>query len=202
MKNNKGVFMKKTLLIFLTFALSSIAYAKNIEMQCNIKSTALIVMNNGKPSLDYSTLKGKNIDIFIGSTKRNILYSAKLDDEKSYGIDLEHSISLNRNYEWIKEMISKDKVEVVRYLNDQYQVIKITNDSIDAKYFAQWNFGWVDKSFRLQRYYKDDWQGTYISHIGDSSIIFGLDCRSKSSDVDGFIQFMQKNIKGHDNNKL
>lgn len=193
----------KLLVIFLTFSLSSIAYAENIKMQCNIKSTAHIAMNDGKPLSDYSTLKGKNIDIFIDSTDRRILYSAKLDDPRSFGlIDLEHSISLSSNYDWIREWIFKDKVQVVRYLDDQYQVIKITNDSIDAKYFAQWNFGWIDKSFRLQRYYKNDWQGTYISHIGDGPIIFGLDCRSKSSGVDDFIQFMQKKIKSHDNNKL
>jgi len=197
----------KLLVIFLTFALSSIAYAKNIEMQCNIKSTAFIEMNDGKSSLDYSTLKGKNIDIFIdpNSTREGggILYSAQIDDANLLGlIDLEHAISLNRNFKWIKKMISKDKIQIVRYLDDQYQVIKITNDSIDAKYFAQWNFGWRDKSFRLQRYYKNDWHGTYISHLGNSPIIFGLDCRSKSSDVDDFIQSMQKNIKSHDNNKL
>lgn len=183
----------KLLLIFLTFSLSSIAYADNIKMQCNIKSFAFIAMEDGKPSVDYSTLKGKNIDIFIDSKKRNILYSAKLDDKKLGGpVDLEYSISLNSNYDWIKERIYKNKLQVVRYLDDQYQVIKITNDSIDVKNFSQWNFGWIDKSFRLQRYYKNDWQGTYISHIGESPAIFGLDCRSKSSDVDDFIQFMYK----------
>jgi len=195
-KTLKNFWKKKyeILVIFLTFFLSSIAYAANIKMQCNIKSTALIAMNDGKPSTDYSTLKGKNIDILIDFTDRRILYSAKLDDQKSFGlIDLEHFISLNSNYDWIRAWISKDKVEVVRHLYDQYQVIKITNDSIDAKYFDQWNFGWIDKSFRLQRYYKNDWQGSYISHIEDNPIIFGLDCRSKSSGVDDFIQFMQKN---------
>lgn len=183
----------KLLLIFFTFSLSGITYANNINMQCNIKSFAFIAMEDGKPSVDYSTLKGKNIDIFIDSTDRRILYRAEVNHTIGSLIGFEHHISLNSDYDWIEKRIFKDKVEIVRHLNDQYQVIKITNDSIDIKNFAQWNFGWLDKSFRLQRYYKNDWQGTYISHIGESPAIFGLNCRSKSSDVDDFIQFMQKN---------
>ena len=178
---NKVVF-------WLILSASFSSYA-DINFQCKIKESGFINMKEGKPALDYGFANGASAKVFIRNNgEKSITYGIEIDRDMMTFINFENHIALDGDYKWIKKFVYKDKASIVRFLDDQYQIVKISEDAIDLKYFAQWNYDWTDKSVRLQRYYKNDWQGYFVSHVGEAPVIYGLDCRNKGDDILEFIK--------------
>jgi len=146
-------------------------------------------MKEGKPALDYGFANGASAKVFLRNNgEKSITYGIEIDRDMMTFINFENHIALDGDYEWIRKAIHKDKASIIRFLDDQYQIVKISEDAIDLKYFAQWKYDWTDKSVRLQRYYKNDWQGYFVSHVGEAPVIYGLDCRNKGDDILEFIK--------------
>ena len=178
---NKVVF-------WLILSASFSSYA-DINFQCKIKESSFINMKEGKPALDYGFANGASAKVFLRNNgEKSITYGIEIDRDMMTFINFENHIALDGDYEWIRKAIHKDKASIIRFLDDQYQIVKISEDAIDLKYFAQWNYDWTDKSVRLQRYYKNDWQGYFVSHVGEAPVIYGLDCRNKGDDILEFIK--------------
>jgi len=175
-------------LIFPTLIIASFSHA-DINFQCKIKESSFIIMEEGKPALDYGFLNDASAKVFVRNNgEKSITHGIEIDRDMMTFINFENHIALDGDYEWIKKSVHKDKASIVRFLDDQYQIVKISEDAIDLKYFAQWKYDWTDKSVRLQRYYKNDWQGYFVSHVGEAPVIYGLDCRNKGDDILEFIK--------------
>ena len=179
-------------IVFCLIAASAQAVELKGEMQCRVKSNGIIGMEEGQV-VNYSGYEtgievGDNVTFHYDSQSEGLFFTLSLDD-----------LSKNRSYFLTTILVQRSSSEV-EILNDSFDKPKLdaivstmgklafSRDHISA-------IGHFDKVLRLHRYYKNDWQGVFVSIEDQKVLTTTLDCRHQKDVLDEVIVHFQSAYK-------
>ncbi|WP_299356091.1 hypothetical protein [uncultured Shimia sp.] len=188
--------MKETFLAVCFALCSTPAFAEYIEgsMDCTINSQKIIGIEEGKP-VEYS---GYEDSLSLGDSLR-VTYSTHGSDSMTL------SVNFGNTYQdiLIDSAMSGDGIVEVNstrlVFSDHFSDSLFSPDTIKmSKQFLG------NRTLSLRRYYKNDWQGMYVSSLGisimepgqalQSVYVMTFDCRQSDDNIEAIISSVAKAI--------